>query len=293
MKKKFLSSLVLSSLALNVVAQSKGTVNDTVIVKDTTQVDLGTSRIIFYQKSNKIEKITYTRIDTLLSLEVDRENKFKKDSLRAYKLKKRGHWNGLDFGTSILLNSSGQASFSNQTYLENDPSKSFYMNYNFFQKKFPIVRYNIGLLTGLGCNWTSIGIRDNKILNYNSDSVWTTDNTGIDFDKNKLRASYLTVPLFLEFVAKPNKTESMYLMVGMVGALKIRSVFIQKVENDKMYLKNKYKGSYALNSFKLDASLRVGYGNFGAFASYSLLPLFDTKFIQGAYPLSFGLSYVF
>jgi len=52
----------------------------------------------------------------------------------------------------------------------------------------------------------------------------------------------------------------------------------------------KLKGTYGLNSFKLDGTVRLGYGSWGAFASYSLLPLFDTAKTTEVYPLTFGLS---
>ena len=52
----------------------------------------------------------------------------------------------------------------------------------------------------------------------------------------------------------------------------------------------KTKGAQGLNAFKLDALVRFGYSHWGVFASYSLLPLFDTDKTIAVYPLSFGLS---
>jgi hypothetical protein len=40
----------------------------------------------------------------------------------------------------------------------------------------------------------------------------------------------------------------------------------------------------------LDAAMRMGYGNWGAFATYSLLPLFETSKTTEVFPLTFGLS---
>jgi hypothetical protein len=262
---------------------------------DTSKLIIGKKIVKIYTKGGVVEKITFdSKENDTLAYQKQLEKERKKDSTKVANYKYEGHWQGMDFGTSILLNASGQNTFSKQNFLENDPAKSFYMNLNLFEKKLPIIKEYVGLTTGLGFNWTSVGIKNNQTMHYNADSVWvTTDKTlGYNYDKNKLRASYLTVPLFLEFNTKSNPDKSAYLMLGVVGGLKLNSKFIQKADNDKAEVNNKTKGDYALNPFKLDAAVRVGYKSVGVFANYSLLPLFDTKRVEKAMPLSFGLSWV-
>lgn len=262
---------------------------------DTSKLIIGKKIVKIYTKGGEVQKITFdSKENDAQAYQKQLEKDRKKDSTKVANYKYEGHWEGMDFGTSIMLNTSGHTTFSKQNFLENDPSNSFYMNLNLFQRKLPIVKEYVGLTIGGGFNWTSIGIRNNQTLNSNVDSVWvTTDKTlGYNYDKNKLRASYLTVPLFLEFNTKTNPEKSAYLMLGVVGGLKLNSKFIQKVDNDKIELDNKTKGDYALNPFKLDASIRAGYKSIGMFANYSLLPLFDTKRVEKAMPLSFGLSWV-
>jgi hypothetical protein len=259
--------------------------------RDTSNLVIGKKVVRIFKENDEIVKILYDAKDSLAYHEVDKKQR-KKDSLELLYNKNEGHWQGIDFGTSILLNSNGQTSFSNQKFLENDPSKSFYMNLNLFEGKLPLVKHYVGLTSGLGFNWTSIGIRNSQTLNYNADSVWTTSIIGSDFDQNKLRASYFTVPLFLEFNSNSNSEKSAYFMAGVVGGIRLSSKFIQKEEKKNVDNYNKTKGEYALNPFKLDASVRFGYKSIGAFASYSLLPMFDTKRVEKAYPVSFGLSWV-
>jgi hypothetical protein len=284
MKKGLLSvGLILLSATLSLAqSETKGA--------DTSKLIIGKKIVKIYTKNGEVTHITFDSKDST-------ETKTKKEEECVEckeKNKYRGHWQGMDFGTSILLNASGQTTFSKQNFLENDPAKSFYMNLNLFERKLPIVKEYVGLTTGLGFNWTSVGIKNNQTLHYNADSVWVTaDKTlGYNYDINKLRASYLTVPLFLEFNSKSNPEKSAYLMLGVVGGLKLNSKFIQKADNDKTEVNNKTKGDYALNPFKLDASIRAGYKSIGLFANYSLLPLFDTKRVEKAMPLSFGLSWV-
>lgn len=262
---------------------------------DTSKFILGKKVVRIYTNGGDVQKITFdSQENDSIALKESKEKERKKDSVEMVKNKFEGHWGGMDFGTSVLLNSTGQTTFTKQTFLENDPSKSFYMNLNLFDRKIPVIKHYVGITTGLGFNWTSVGIKNNQTLQYNADSVWTTvdKNLGYNYDKNKLRASYLTVPLYLEFNTKADPEKSAYLMLGVVGGLKLNSKFIQKAENDKVDVDHKTKGDYALNPFKLDASVRAGYKSVGLFASYSLLPLFDTKRVEKAMPLSFGLSWV-
>jgi hypothetical protein len=262
---------------------------------DTSKFNLGKKVVRVYTNGGEVQKITFDSQDNdSIALRESKEKARNKDSIQTVKNKFEGRWGGMDFGTSVLLNSSGQASFTKQSFLENDPSKSFYMNLNLFDRKMPIIKHYVGITSGIGFNWTSVGIKNNQTLQYNADSVWTTvdKNLGYNYDKNKLRATYLTVPLFLEFNTKADPGKTAYLMLGVVGGLKLNSKFIQKAENDKVEVDNKTKGDYALNPFKLDASVRAGYKGVGLFASYSLLPLFDTKRVEKAYPISFGLSWV-
>ncbi len=58
-------------------------------------------------------------------------------------------------------------------------------------------------------------------------------------------------------------------------------------------MKNKIKGRYNLNPYQLNATARIGYKDFGVFANYSLLPLFETGLAEEAYPLTAGVSLSF
>lgn len=258
---------------------------------DTSNLVIGNKVVRIFKEKGEVVKITFDAKDSLAYHEIDKKQR-KKDSIKLEENKFQGHWQGMDFGTSVLLNSQGQPSFSKQPFLENDPSKSFYMNLNLFERRLPIVKHYVGITSGLGFNWTSVGIKFDKTLHANADSVWTTLDGANHYDKNKLRASYFTVPLFLEFNTNADPDKSAYFMAGVVGGIKLGSKFIQKLENEKVDINNKTKGEYSLNPFKLDASVRFGYKSIGAFASYSLLPMFDTKRVEKAYPLSFGLSWV-
>lgn len=199
------------------------------------------------------------------------------------------HWAGIEFGPTILLNSAMKSSFPGNKEWENDPGKSFSWNLNFAEYKFKIYKNYIGLTTGLGLNWTQIGLKNN-VLYANSDSLWVMKDTVNDFRKNKLRAVYLTVPLMLEFCTNGESDKGFYLAAGLIGGVRLGSSTKQVVEEDKTKIRTKTKGVYGLNAFRLDAAVKLGYKDIGVFANYSLLPLFETDKTVGVYPLTFGLT---
>ena len=61
-------------------------------------------------------------------------------------------------------------------------------------------------------------------------------------------------------------------------------------EMDGKQFEYKRKGTYGLNPFKVDATVRMGYGSWGAFATYALLPMFEDGKTTAVHPLTFGLS---
>jgi hypothetical protein len=246
--------------------------------EDTTQIDLGSVRILVIKNANE----SSSKKDTI--------DASPSKSLKNNKLSHDAHWSGIDFGTTMLMNPSMKSDFPNHPQWENDPAKSFMWNLNFMEHKFNIVRHNVGLVTGLGFNWTQIGLKNNFVLQENSDSLWVYPDTINIYPKNKLRAIYLQVPLLLEFNTSAKRSKSLYLATGVIGGVRIGSSVKRKDSFDR---KEKIKETYALNPFRLDGTVRLGYNNWGGFVNYSFLPLFDKNKTAEVFPLSFGLSYSF
>lgn len=262
-------------LALPGMAQEKNS--------DTTRINLGEVELIVIKKP-KVENTSVSdTIDAAPHTEDDDEQRFVTE----------GHWNGLDFGPSILMNSSFKSDFTNDPQWKNDPAKSFYWNINFFDRKFNLYKHYVGLTTGFGINFTQIGIKNNEVLKDSPDSLYFVKDTLNNYTKNKLRGTYLQVPLLLEFNTNKNESHSFYFATGVIAGVRVGSAVIQKVDRNGSEKKEKIKGVYGLNSFKLDATARLGYGNWGLFANYALLPLFDTSKTDEVRPFTFGLSYNF
>lgn len=201
-----------------------------------------------------------------------------------------GHWAGVEFGVTTLMNPQFQTSFPTAPQWENDPAKSFYWNFNIMDHRFNLYRDRVGITTGLGLNLTRIGIKGNYVLFDNADSLFAIKDTVNNYSKNKLRATYLQIPLLFEFNTSSDEDKSFWLTAGVVGGVRIGSSTKRKIEKGTFESKEKIKGVYGLNPFKLDATVRMGYSNWGIFASYALIPMIDTDKTVAVHPLTFGLT---
>lgn len=246
---------------------------------DTTNLNMGKTKILIINNPDKDAD----------SSDVDTDEGNKKD--KGYS--NDGHWAGIDFGVTMLMNNQFQTSFPSHPQWENDPSRSFNWSLNIFDHRFNLYRDRIGITTGVGLNLARIGIKNNQVLLDTSDSLWVFNDSINTYSKNKLRATYLQIPLLFEFNSSSDTDKSFWLTAGVVGGVRLGSSTKRKIEKGTFESKEKIKGVYGLNPFKLDGTVRMGYGNWGLFANYSLIPLFDTDKTAEVYPLTFGISLVF
>lgn len=245
---------------------------------DTTRMKVGNSEVIIITRGSSGE-------DEEVDISFDDEDNKKKSSNKS-----EAHWAGVDFGFSMLMNDQFKRSFPDNPYWENDPARSQVWNLNLMEHKFNFGTPYVGLTTGLGFNFTSVAFNDNYLIQHTADTIMATIDTLNTYSKNKLKASYLTVPLLLEFNTNADEDKSFYLAAGVVGGVRLTSKVKRHGEFEGKEFEEKIKGTYALNSFKLDATARLGYGSWGVFANYSLLPLFEAGKTVEVYPFTFGLS---
>ena len=115
----------------------------------------------------------------------------------------------------------------------------------------------------------------------------------IDYKKNCLKASYVTVPLLLEFNSNKKNSKSFHLAAGLVGAYNLSSKVKQVYELNNHNYKSKVRDDYNLSPFKLSATVRAGYGKVNFFATYALTPFFKEKAVAPElYAFTVGVTLV-
>lgn len=206
------------------------------------------------------------------------------------------YWSGFEVGVNLPMNGEFQNAFDSP-HVQTDPSQSFVYNFNIAEKRIKIYKDYVGIVTGLGFTNSRYGFKDNTMrLGFDNDSTFGYSDTTLfnGFTKNQLRVNTFRVPVLLQFNTGKNDDNNFHIAAGVIGGLRIGSNVKYKYDlaggGDT---KNKEKGRYNLNPFQLIGTVRVGYNDFGLFANYNVLSLYESGKSEIAYPFSFGASFHF
>jgi len=213
------------------------------------------------------------------------------------------HWGGLDFGVSMLTTIDNKFILSDEvdttqmnTFLDLNYSKSLHFSLNLIEQNIRIYKNYVILETGMGMEWNSYNFNKNITLDadapYISASNTAVAPDSIKFSKNKLKVTYLKVPLIFEFnTNNKNPNRSFHISGGFEFAYKIGSRTKQKYEINGYDYKTTRRDDYHLADFKYSTVFRVGYGDyFTVFANYGLSNLFEYKKGPNVYPLTAGIT---
>lgn len=200
-----------------------------------------------------------------------------KDSLE-FNCKRQGYhyWEGIDFGVNGFLNPSRQIALpANYSFLELDFARSFSFAWNISQYNVHLYKNHINLVTGLGLEWNSYAFRQNMTLTPRNNTIAATVET-VNFSKNKLKMTYVNMPLLLEFNTNAiDDDNSFHFAVGgTFGYNLFRNRLKQEYTIDGDEKDRKIKDDYNINPFRYAATARIGYGDYSLFANYSLSDVF-------------------
>lgn len=205
------------------------------------------------------------------------------------------YWSGFEVGVNLPMNGNFQPDF-NSKHLQVDPAQSFSYSFNFGEQRIRIIKDYFGIVTGLGFTNSRYGFKDDHLrLMSNADSTWgfvdTTLTSG--FTKNQLRVNSFNIPVLLQINTSRFEEKNFHIAFGVIGGVRMSSKVKYKYdvlggEND-----HKEKGRYNLNPFQLSATARIGFRDFGLFANYNILSLYEKGKSETAYPLTFGASFHF
>lgn len=269
-----------------------GNINVKVVEGDTTRVNIGG-----------------------LNIEVDEKGNVNVNRKRQHKF--NGHWAGIELGLNGFLTPDFNMSFpASQSYLDLRMEKSINVNLNFYEQNIPLSKSGtFGLVSGLGLSWNNYRFSKNTLLVSDSSALKGYLMEGVSVRKSKLVNLYLTLPLYFEFQTKGTKTkDKMHFAAGVVGGWRISThTKLYFNEASKEYrlrdpetgnllpgvmqtpgssTRNivKDRASFHQRPFKLDASVRAGWGIINLYANYSLTSMFIKDKGPELYPYSVGIS---
>lgn len=205
------------------------------------------------------------------------------------------YWSGWEIGVNMPMNGNFEPTF-NSAHLQTDPAQSFSYSFNIMEQKISIIKDYFGIVTGIGFTNSRYGFKDDHLrLVANADSTWgmydSTLTTG--FTKNQLRVNYFNIPILFQINTSKYEDKNFHISFGVIGGIRMSSKVKYKYdvfggEND-----HKEKGRYNINPFQVCATARIGFRDFGLFANYNVLSLYESGKSETAYPLTFGASFHF
>ncbi len=276
------------------VSINLGKVKIKVLDGDSTVVVIGSHKMVVDEKGN---------VDV---------SKAKKEKKRKF----NGHWGGVDLGVNGMLTPDFTMDYGRgYEFLDQRMEKSINVNVNFFEQNIPLNRRRtIGLVSGLGLSWNNYRFANNVMLQNENNRLTGYYMDGVSVKKSKLVNTFLTLPLFIEFQGgTSSRKNNLHLALGVIGGWRFSShTKVYFLEANKMFWLRETIGNSAVvtmvspsvkdrnivknfdgfqqSPFKLDASVRAGWGVVDLYATYSLTPMFIKNRGPELYPYSIGIS---
>lgn len=195
-------------------------------------------------------------------------------------------WAGLGINANGFVNMNNKiASATELGFLELDPAKSIGLQVNLAEKRFPIIKDYLGVVTGLGLQWNRYSLKGAYDVSVVNDTLVGLA-TGLNYTKNVLSSTYLQAPLLLQISTSKNPSKAWNISAGVVGGIRIDARQEQKWEADGKKNKDKTKDDFEFNPFQASLMATVGYGDWSLYMTYGLTDVFN----EGSAPKVRGVN---
>ncbi|HAN66633.1 MAG TPA: hypothetical protein DCQ34_10495 [Chitinophagaceae bacterium] len=218
------------------------------------------------------------------------------------------NWGVIDLGFANYTDKTDYTAVGN--YLVNRPGypaingndlklrtgKSVNVNIWFFMQQLSLIKENVNLKWGLGLELNNYRYRSD--ISYKEDGPIPYSNgqfsnapfifrDSIGFSKNKLAADYLTVPVMLNFATNHKPGKKPFIISFGVSAGYLYSQ--RNKQKSEARGKEKNKGDYDLEKFKLSYIGEIGLGPVKFYASYAPKSMYENA--MDIRPYTFGLRF--
>ena len=159
------------------------------------------------------------------------------------------------------------------------------------KKGYVNLKYGLGLELNNYRYKTALSYRENGVIPYSGGAQTNSPfifKDSIAFSKNKLAADYLTVPLMLNFASNPSKLKKGISLSAGVSAGYLYSQ--RNKQKSDVNGKDRNKGEYDLERFKLSYIAELGLGPVRLYGSYSPKSMYEHDLDMRPYTLGFRLS---
>ncbi|MFW5644957.1 MAG: outer membrane beta-barrel protein [Bacteroidota bacterium] len=203
------------------------------------------------------------------------------------------HWAGFEVGINNYVNKDFAMDLAPEnSFMDLNTSHSWNFNLNFMEYGIGLGSDKVGLVTGLGLEWSNYHFDHGNVIMKNDDGrivEKTLMEENASVQKAKLQTTYLTAPLLMEFQI-PLGRKRMFISGGVIGGVKLgsKTKMVYTVNGHKQ--KDKVKDDFNISPLKYGFTARIGYRNLKLFANYYPTSLFEKEKGPELYPFSLGLT---
>jgi hypothetical protein len=185
------------------------------------------------------------------------------------------------------------ASGSNESWFKLKDGKSRNVNIWFFMQKLNVVKHVVNLKYGLGLELNNY--RYKQPVRYdakppavvNPPRVILDGTVGRSYEKDKLAADYLTVPMMINFNFTPNRHDGFGFSAG-ISAGYLYSARNKTITSDEG--KKKAKDDFELEKWKLSYVAELSLGPVRLYGSYALKNMYERGLDMTPYTFGFRFS---
>lgn len=225
-----------------------------------------------------------------------------------------GHWGGFGLGINGYVNENYVYELPEEyEFMDLLWQKSVNVDINLFEQNIKLSPSgNFGLVTGIG--YSIYNYRFTKSFTVMQDSTFFSGmyNHGVNVRKSKIVTNYITVPVLFEFQdnnPSPLTKYRWHVNVGAIFGLRVHThqkTYFNETNKDYELVNpvtgqveafatspadpiSKVHEDFYMSPFKLDASLRVGWGWINLYGNVSLVEMFNVGKGPKLYPFSVGI----
>lgn len=158
------------------------------------------------------------------------------------------------------------------------------VNWHMFRHRLPIIKNTAFLEYGITASWSHYKFANDFEIVPNSEE-FTTVPSDVELKKNKLKTTFLEVPLMLTIT--PGRNDNYFISGGVYGGVLVGAK--QKIKSADGDV-NKIKDDFNLNKFRYGIEGRIGLGPVSFYAQYSLVDLFREDQGPQLTPINIGLT---
>jgi hypothetical protein len=225
---------------------------------DTTRITIGKKKFIIVEDKDKI------------TLGEEAEKKEKKLDLKHV-------YAGFEMGVNQFTTADMKTNLPNEyDFLEVKPEHSFFYGLNLWEGDWQILANKLAFTSGFGMEFQNFSFNSNRVLLANQNGV-LADSGLVGLNRNNLYAYQFNVPLLLKFAPRTTKQKNKFhAALGVIASFRAYSHLRTETTAFGYEQEIKTRDDFNMNSYRLTATVRLGYGWFRAFANYSLTPYFKT-----------------